>query len=90
MIRNFLRLLIALLVVVVIRYAVAAIQQALGRSLGRGSGGPQPSPAAGNVELYKDPVCGTFVPETSGFSRIEGGRRLHFCSAACRDKYQAA
>ncbi len=38
-------------------------------------------------ELHKDPVCGTFVPGTSNWTRNVDGQTLYFCSADCRDRF---
>lgn len=45
-----------------------------------------PGPAAGN-ELHKDPVCGTYVAETTQFRRATGGQTFYYCSAACKEKH---
>jgi YHS domain-containing protein len=37
--------------------------------------------------LVRDPVCGTHVAEVLAIPLREGGDLVHFCSAACRDKY---
>jgi YHS domain-containing protein len=37
--------------------------------------------------LVRDPVCGTHVAEVLAIPLREGGELVHFCSAACRDKY---
>jgi len=39
--------------------------------------------------LYRDPVCGTFVSSEISHSLLESGQTIHFCSAGCRDRYQA-
>lgn len=45
------------------------------------------STAAGE-ETYRDPVCGVYVSEDDAvIGRLEG-KRLHFCSMACLEKYQ--
>ena len=38
-------------------------------------------------ELHQDPVCGTFVPGTSRWTRSVDGRTLYFCSSDCRDRF---
>ena len=41
-------------------------------------------------ELKKDPVCGTYVSTASALKKTSaGGDVVYFCSAACRDRYQA-
>ena len=58
-------------------------QDAAGGSAG--SGDAQGGSAA--RRLVRDPVCGTHVAEVLAIPLREGGELVHFCSAACRDKY---
>jgi YHS domain-containing protein len=58
-------------------------QDAAGSSAG--SGDAQGGSAA--RRLVRDPVCGTHVAEVLAIPLREGGELVHFCSAACRDKY---
>lgn len=52
---------------------------------------PRPAPAVHTGgELKKDPVCGTFVSVDVSVTKRIDGQTVHFCSAACRDKYRAA
>jgi YHS domain-containing protein len=37
--------------------------------------------------LKKDPVCGTFVADSTEFQKTKGGSTYYFCSAGCRDKF---
>jgi YHS domain-containing protein len=39
--------------------------------------------------MVRDPVCGTFVLPDRAISLTVGRQQLYFCSAACRDAYQA-
>jgi YHS domain-containing protein len=39
------------------------------------------------AELKKDPVCGTYVSASTGFTRTVNGQVIYFCSKECRDKY---
>ena len=39
-------------------------------------------------ELRKDPVCGTFVPTTTAFTKPFEGGTVYFCSKDCRDRYK--
>jgi len=49
-----------------------------------------PPPVVAGGELKKDPVCGTYVSTGASVTRKVNGELVHFCSAACRDKYRAA
>jgi YHS domain-containing protein len=39
------------------------------------------------VRMVRDPVCGTFVLPDRAVTTADEGRAVHFCSAACRDRY---
>ncbi len=51
--------------------------------------GPSEAPSAPNAgsELHKDPVCGTYVAESTSFRRQIGGQTFYYCSDACREKH---
>ena len=49
-----------------------------------------PSTVSPGGELKKDPVCGTYVSVDTAVTKRINGQTVHFCSAACRDKYRAA
>jgi YHS domain-containing protein len=42
------------------------------------------------IPLYRDPWCGTYVSPEVSFPWEQAGQKLHFCSAACRARYQAS
>ena len=37
--------------------------------------------------LHKDPVCGTYVPESTPFREVASGGTVYFCSENCRAAY---
>ncbi len=41
------------------------------------------------VHMVRDPVCGTFVVPERAVELANGREPLYFCSAGCRDQYQA-
>ena len=41
-------------------------------------------------ELHKDPVCGTYVAESSAFRKQLDGRTFYYCSERCREKHAVA
>jgi YHS domain-containing protein len=51
---------------------------------------PVPTTASPGGELKKDPVCGTYVSVDTAVTRRVNGQVVHFCSPACRDKFQTA
>ncbi len=38
-------------------------------------------------ELHKDPVCGTYVAESTKFRQQVGAQIFYYCSDACREKH---
>ncbi|HZS54768.1 MAG TPA: YHS domain-containing protein [Bryobacteraceae bacterium] len=38
-------------------------------------------------ELHKDPVCGTYVAESTPFRRHASGKTFYYCSDACKAKH---
>jgi YHS domain-containing protein len=90
MFRNIIRLFIVFIVALFIRQAVALLMRAFSPKAEGPSRAPvQPREQSGG-ELKKDPVCGTFVAVASSIKRNVDGEVVHFCSTACRDKYQVA
>ncbi|HEV2183135.1 MAG TPA: hypothetical protein VGR39_05580 [Candidatus Acidoferrales bacterium] len=54
-------------------------------------GGPEPvrvPPRAAAKELFRDPVCGTYVAEDISYLYEQGKQTLHFCSHDCMEHYQ--
>ena len=94
MLRNLFRLFLVFLGAVLVRHAIVLIARAFSSVSGGGGSAGTPPPAPGREqsggELKKDPVCGTFVATGSSIKRTVDGKVVHFCSTACRDKYQVA
>lgn len=47
------------------------------------------TPMARAKELFRDPVCGTYVAEDVAYSLMQGGENLHFCSRDCMEHFRA-
>jgi uncharacterized protein len=90
MMRYFLiRFILPLIAFLVIRYLVKTMWGTYKTSVPAANQGGDESVRMGG-DLMKDPVCGTYVAANAAVTKIVNGRSLHFCSAACRDKYRAA
>ncbi|MCC6860817.1 MAG: hypothetical protein IT158_19775 [Bryobacterales bacterium] len=88
---NFVRLLFLVVLVMVLRAAFGYVARALGgRPAGPVSGASAAGGRGSSGELKKDPVCGVFVSVQSSVKKTIDGEVMHFCSAACRDKFRAA
>jgi YHS domain-containing protein len=93
MFRNAFRLIIFFAVAFFIRRVMTLIMAEFSNMAGAGKvAHPLQAPPRQQTtgELKKDPVCGTFVAVASSIKRDVNGQVVHFCSTACRDKYQAA
>lgn len=38
-------------------------------------------------ELHKDPVCGTYVAESTLFRRQASGQTFYYCSSDCKERH---
>jgi hypothetical protein len=100
------RIIIGVIVSIFMISLVRMILSAINREVGGGSSskqaeGSRPSsgskPASGppppNIqggELRKCPTCSTYHAVSNIAGRTPSGEMVHFCSAACRDKFKAA
>jgi hypothetical protein len=73
----FVRFVIALLLVRLAFRFVAGLIQGLREPAAKGMG---------SVDMVRDRVCNTFLPRERAVSAVVGGRQMHFCSPACRDR----
>jgi len=78
-------LLIGVLLILVARAFWRVVDGIIAGAGGAPSRGQQ---ARSAVKLVRDPVCGTFVAPGTSLSLTAGGRTHHFCSEACRTKFQ--
>lgn len=85
------RILGPLIVILLIRAVIMAIARVFSESFRTPA--PQQPRQASNFqtggELKKDPVCGTYVSAGTAVTKTVAGKLVHFCSAECRDKFQA-
>lgn len=49
---------------------------------------PKEASGGGDEETYLDPVCGVYVAEDDAVVGKLEGKRIHFCSMACLEKFQ--
>jgi YHS domain-containing protein len=93
----FFRTIFELLVTIVLIIAVRSLLGGVMRGL-TGTQSPRPAsqprdPSAQeagpqlNGHLHRDPVCGTFVAETTRFQRRIGSQTVYYCSSDCREKH---
>jgi YHS domain-containing protein len=85
----FLRIVLPLLILWLLRGILRSIFASLNSSVVSNPRKPAPTVSTGG-ELKKDPVCGTYVSAEASVTKRVNGETVHFCSAACRDKYRVA
>lgn len=57
-----------------------------GRTAESASAGHSRREAPAN-ELHKDPVCGTYVAQSTPYQRQAPGQVFYYCSTQCREKH---
>lgn len=93
MIEDILWVVVAGVVFLLLRSILGIIAKGFGdlfsnQTPGGGASAPPPSAHLPTQEtLRKDPVCGTFLPESSAVRKTVDGVTYYFCSAECRDKF---
>jgi YHS domain-containing protein len=88
MVRSVFRLFVIFICALVLRQFVMFVLRVFSSLEGVTKKTPRPPHEELGGELKKDPVCGTFVAVSSSIKTTVKGEVVHFCSTACRDKYQ--
>lgn len=83
---------LAILVLIsLLRSVVGVLSKAFSAFISAGSagaGGPgNKQNARLGGDLHRDPVCGTFVAESTPFQRHQAGSTFYYCSEACKEKH---
>ncbi len=91
MFRALFELIIVLVIAMVGRAVLASVMKQFGAAASSAfqqpQAQPQPKEAPRTGELHKDPVCGTYVSESTSFRRQLSGKTVYYCSDACRQKH---
>jgi YHS domain-containing protein len=88
MFRAALELLFTILIVMVARAILTSVMKGIANASRPQQQQPNRGPASQpSGELHKDPVCGTYVAESTAFRRQAGGQSFYYCSEACREKH---
>lgn len=86
----FLRVVLPLLLLWLVRGILRSVFGGMNTQVAAKPARPVPTTVSPGGELKKDPVCGTYVSADTSVTKRINGQTVHFCSAACRDKYRAA
>ena len=84
MVRYLLLFLLMILIARAARRLIGGVMRGLAGQVRAGGGVP-----TRGVQMVRDPVCGTYVVPNRALALADGSRQLFFCSAGCRDAYQA-
>jgi hypothetical protein len=100
MFRAILELLLTIFAIIVARAILTSLTRGISGAAAGGFRGAAPnsgtndsnsrraeSKANNGGDLHRDPVCGTFVAESTPFQRKQSGRTFYYCSDACREKH---
>jgi|SRR5579875_248599 len=97
MFRAAIELLITILIVLVARAVLTSVMRGIAnaganafrKGATASSSAPRPAspPTSPTGELHKDPVCGTYVTESTPFRQNLSGQTFYYCSGACREKH---
>ncbi len=95
MIRALIELLVMISVVLIARAVLNSVLGGISRASSKSFGNQPPGKrwaepqAPGNLggDLHKDPVCGTYVAESTALRRQAGGQTFYYCSESCREKH---
>ncbi|HEY3454808.1 MAG TPA: hypothetical protein VGK64_09425 [Bryobacteraceae bacterium] len=96
MFRAILELVITILVALVARAVLGSVVKGFGNAAAAARQAhpqqqqQQQTEAKPTGELHKDPVCGTYVAESTAFQRRASGKTFYYCSDACRSKHAIA
>ena len=74
-----LRVILLILIIRAVLMLVRGIQE------GARTGGP---PAAGRVQLMRDPVCGVYIAPDKAITATRGAGTAYFCSEQCRQAWE--
>jgi YHS domain-containing protein len=95
----FIRALIELIFAVVFLIAARAILTTVlkglltvGKNVERGNSNPTPpaDPVPPGRELHKDPVCGTYVTDSTPYHRQACNNTFYYCSEYCMNRHMVA
>jgi YHS domain-containing protein len=95
--RIILYMVFAVVLISVLRTVIGVLMKGLGSLLSgqtghsspRAAAGQPPSPQLGG-DLHRDPVCGTFVAETTAHQKRLSNQTFYYCSEECKEKHSLA
>jgi uncharacterized protein len=91
-IRIVLYMLLAVVLISVLRMVIGVLTKGLAMFLNAGQSNQPSRPTASNAppvsgDLHRDPVCGTFVADSTPYQKKVPGKVYYYCSDRCRDQH---
>jgi|SRR4051812_3006915 hypothetical protein len=92
MFRFILFALLAVILISLLRTIIGVVMKGLGDFASSPQSPPQESPKGKasprlGGDLHRDPICGTFVAESTPFQRRTASQVFYYCSDVCREKH---
>jgi YHS domain-containing protein len=89
MIRVLLYLVLIVFVITILRSIIGILVRGAGQLIGAARQPQRRPDVPAGGDLKRDPVCGTYISAATSVKKNIGSEVVHFCSAACRDKFAA-
>jgi YHS domain-containing protein len=91
MFRLILYMLFAVVLITILRMVIGVVMKGLAALLNSGTGAPtssgRGSSPSGGI-LQRDPMCGTYVAESTTHQRRIGSETFYYCSETCKEKHE--
>lgn len=94
MFRIVLYVLLAVVLISLLRSVIGVITKIMASFLDSG-GGPTQTPRGADAQqlggdLHRDPVCGTYVAESTPHQQRISGQVFYYCSESCKERHALA
>jgi YHS domain-containing protein len=94
MFRIVLYVLLAVVLISLLRSVIGVVAKIIASFL-NAAGGPNQSPSGPETrelggDLHRDPVCGTYVAESTPHQRRISGQLFYYCSESCKERHALA
>jgi YHS domain-containing protein len=91
MFRLILYMLLAVVLISILRMVIGVVMKGLAALLNSGHGAASSSERGssrlGGI-LHRDPMCGTYVAESTTHQRRIGSETFYYCSETCKEKHE--
>jgi hypothetical protein len=87
-------LLMIVMLITILRSVIGVVMKMFGNLVSAPGNGSNSSPNGAkrptmqvSGELHRDPICGTFVSDSTAFQRQDASQRFYYCSETCRSQH---